>query len=351
MKRVVVGVTVLASLACGGTAPTVPAALPGATPPPPAPVPVSLTAAAPATSPETRIDGVITACLNRFSQRGYDSRERYLSWVDGKTGPTGREPIVYGLYDFPLPIADCREAIDRMVATPPLDPELDAAARGYADALVALDGRIQDATPYYEQERWRDDAFARGRALHAPLMTAFDNFVAADRALARVVDARLDAIDDAATDRLGPNPSSEALLRRVLRSARGAMQTIAKVEERPDGQLDGPLAELDTRLRDLAATTDALAKWEHDRLAPDAEGLDGFVDAARDLEGSVRQVATRIRNHEPLGDTYAAWCGSSSGWMVEGCPDQVLRAYETLVDDVNRSDRLRPTLLSPVRGR
>lgn len=36
-------------------------------------------------------------CINRLSERAYDSRERYFSWV-GKKGPTGKERIVYGTY-------------------------------------------------------------------------------------------------------------------------------------------------------------------------------------------------------------------------------------------------------------
>ena len=36
-------------------------------------------------------------CINRLSERSYDSRRRYFEWV-GKQGPTGRERIIYGTY-------------------------------------------------------------------------------------------------------------------------------------------------------------------------------------------------------------------------------------------------------------
>ena len=36
-------------------------------------------------------------CINRLSERSYESRSRYFSWA-GKNGPTGRERIIYGTY-------------------------------------------------------------------------------------------------------------------------------------------------------------------------------------------------------------------------------------------------------------
>ena len=35
-------------------------------------------------------------CINRLSERSYQSRARYFEWA-AKTGPTGKERIIYGL--------------------------------------------------------------------------------------------------------------------------------------------------------------------------------------------------------------------------------------------------------------
>ena len=35
-------------------------------------------------------------CINRLSERSYESRKRYFSWA-APSGPTGRERIIYGL--------------------------------------------------------------------------------------------------------------------------------------------------------------------------------------------------------------------------------------------------------------
>lgn len=42
---------------------------------------------------------IYTSLFNR-SSRGIDSWKRYTSWVDTKTGPTGKERNVYGLYSL-----------------------------------------------------------------------------------------------------------------------------------------------------------------------------------------------------------------------------------------------------------
>ncbi len=36
-------------------------------------------------------------CINRLSARSYESRDRYFSWA-AKSGPTGKERIIYGTY-------------------------------------------------------------------------------------------------------------------------------------------------------------------------------------------------------------------------------------------------------------
>ena len=65
-------------------APAVPASDQGK---PPAPPPSSLT---------EKLNAYV-GCINRLSERSYESRSRYFSWV-GKNGPTGKERIIYGTY-------------------------------------------------------------------------------------------------------------------------------------------------------------------------------------------------------------------------------------------------------------
>jgi Protein of unknown function (DUF3829) len=65
------------------------------------------------------------ACLNRHSERAFASRARYLSW-SAKTGPTGREKIVYGVYTLYEP-ADCIRSIEEANKLEPHDAPLEKA--------------------------------------------------------------------------------------------------------------------------------------------------------------------------------------------------------------------------------
>ena len=69
------------------------------------------------------------ALLNR-SLRAVQSLDRYKSWVNMKTGPTGRESIVYGLYQVYDTTKEAESAAAALTRQPLL-PELDAAMRSW----------------------------------------------------------------------------------------------------------------------------------------------------------------------------------------------------------------------------
>lgn len=105
--------------------------------------------------------------LNR-TLRASESLARYESWVDMRTGPTGRERIVYGLYslyDVRGEIAKARAAAE----AEPRMPELDAAIGPYAAAYEALAPIVTQAAGYYERADHKVDKMAEGKILHARL--------------------------------------------------------------------------------------------------------------------------------------------------------------------------------------
>lgn len=107
--------------------------------------------------------------LNR-SLRASDSLSRYASWVNMKSGPTGKERIIYGLYsvyDVRDEIAKAREAAK---AEPAL-PQLDAAMLNYIDTYEKLAPVLTRASGYYERKDYKDDGMAQGKAMHAEIAT------------------------------------------------------------------------------------------------------------------------------------------------------------------------------------
>ncbi len=106
------------------------------------------------------------------------SWSRYRSWVDVRTGPTGKERIVYGLYEVSPEIAKrALEASAKAIAAEPKIDRLDAAAADYAAAFEALLPVMNETSRYYERQDYKDDKFARGRDLHPKLMAVAEPYL------------------------------------------------------------------------------------------------------------------------------------------------------------------------------
>lgn len=112
----------------------------------------------------------------KMTERAVDSWERYRSWVNMKTGPTGKERYIsygmYELYDLDGLLKEARAT----VGSEPRNAKLDAAMTRYIDAYQAVAPTINQASAYYDRNGYEADNAAEGKALHArmvPLATAF----------------------------------------------------------------------------------------------------------------------------------------------------------------------------------
>jgi hypothetical protein len=135
------------------------------------------------------------AFMNR-TLRAVQSIDRYKSWVNMKTGPTGRESIIYGLYEV---YDTTREAAAATAALTqePLLPELDGAMRNYIDANAALGPVLNEANAYYERKDYKDDKMAGGKALHARIVAAAEPFLTARGRLDAIITAEKAKVDAA----------------------------------------------------------------------------------------------------------------------------------------------------------
>lgn len=271
-------------------------------------------------------------CINRLSERSYASRDRYFSWVKGKNGPTGKERIIYGTYTI-YDTSDCRRNVEKANALEPRDAELEAAATAYADAVSKLEPLLKEADDYYDQENYKDDKMAKGKALHPRLVAAWDAFAAADKGLR----ANVEAINDKrALEKLASIEQAEG---RKARYHIEALMIHAKRVLRAE-TADKP---------DLAAITSALNEFEAIVIATEpfssAAGPDKigsmFVSNAKSFLTTAKQLMRRIRDKTPYstGDRMML-SGAGSGWMVEGSPPRLLRDYNQLIDAYNRGARI-----------
>lgn len=163
--------------------------------------------AAPAASPAAATQALIAklnayvGLLNR-TLRASESIARYESWTSMKSGPTGKERIVYGLYS----LYDVRDEIEKAkaaIAAQPAMPDLDAAMPGYIAAYETLAPIVAEADGYYERQDYKDDKMAGGKALHArlaPAAAAFKSERAKIDALFAIEKARADEAELAMID-------------------------------------------------------------------------------------------------------------------------------------------------------
>lgn len=265
-------------------------------------------------------------CINRLSERSYESRNRYFSWAK-KTGPTGKERIIYGTYTI-YDTTDCKKNVEKANVAEPHDAELESAASAYAEAVGKLEPLLKEADEYYEQENYKDDKMAKGKEMHPRLVAAWDAFASADKKLRAGVEAikdkqaaeQLAAIE--AKDGRKTHYYVEALMIQAKRLLR------AENTDKPD----------------IAAITQALTEYETTvKAAEEASGKDGdaklgsfFVSSAKSYLTSAKQLMRRIRDKVPYSQGDRMMLGGGGGWMVEGSPPRVLRDYNQLIEGYNR---------------
>ncbi len=269
-------------------------------------------------------------CINRLSSRAYDSRSRYFSWAK-KTGPTGKERIIYGTYTI-YDTADCRKNVEKANALEPRDAELEAAASAYADAVSKLEPLLKEADDYYTQENYKDDKMAKGKALHPRLVTAWDAFAGADK--------RLRAGVEIVNDKRAAEQLAE-IERKEGRKARYHVEALMIKAKRV-------LRTQDTDKPDIAAITQALNDYEAAvKAMEDVSGKDGdvkigsiFISGAKSYLTTAKQLMRRVRDKTPYSQGDRMMLNAGSGWMVEGSPQRLLRDYNQLIDSYNRGAKI-----------
>ena len=265
-------------------------------------------------------------CINRLSARSYDSRNRYFSWA-AKDGPTGRERIIYGTYTI-YDTADCRKSVEKANTLEPHDSALEGAATAYAVAVTKLEALLKEADDYYTQENYKDDKMAKGKVLHPQLVAAWNAFATADKALRGGVETINDrrALEKLAEIEQKEGRKARYQVEALMISAKRVLR--AEDAEKPD------VAAIAQAVNEYEAVVKAMEQLSDE----DGRGKIGsmFVSNAKSFLTTGKQLMRRIRDKVPYSQGERMMLNPSSGWMVEGSPQRLLRDYNQLVDAYNR---------------
>ncbi|SUI17285.1 membrane protein [Salmonella enterica subsp. enterica serovar Enteritidis] len=117
-------------------------------------------------------------CYNNLQAGIYRAVNRYANTFDDfRTGPTGKEDDPSPLVPvYPALIQDCRKDIKAAAELKPAFASLDSAALAFINAAGPLAETINSMNKYYDQDNFKDDAFAGAKAFHKTFIKQFDEF-------------------------------------------------------------------------------------------------------------------------------------------------------------------------------
>ena len=274
--------------------------------------------------------GGYISCINEHSNWVIQSRDRYFSWLASpQKGPSGREDIVYGLYELRDP-ASCRKEIVRAAALPPDDTALEQAASDYVAALEAATTVVAEAHGYYELENWKDDGMRQGKAMHPRLVAAFDSFGAANDRLYGAVIALKDAASERYLARLAADPARRAdyVAERLLFDAK-------RLLDRADGLGDKTFdrAAFATAVQDYESAWNEYAAFRkaNPQHASDLIRSSTVSSAAFELLKVAKTAQRRERDGFRFDEGERALIEANAPQMVDGHPAKLIEQYNQLI--------------------
>lgn len=269
-------------------------------------------------------------CINRLSERAYDSRSRYFSWV-GKNGPTGKERIIYGTYTI-YDTADCRKSVEAVNALEPHEGQLEAVASTYVEAVTGLEPLLKEADDYYSQENYKDDRMAKGKAMHPRLVAAWNAFAGADEKLRAGIEELQDksAIEKLAEIEKTQGRNGLYHIELLMLSAKAVLRA-HKVSPPDLARVTAALGELEGAIK---ATEDFAGANKDSSIGS------SLVGSAKSFLVTSKQLMRRVRDKVPYNKGERMIMGTGGGaWMIEGSPARLTRDYNQLVDAYNRGGK------------
>ena len=290
---------------------------------------------------QEKLDGYIL-CLNTLSSPVHATRSRYFSWVNPKTGPTGKERVVLGLFDLPNDkVTKCTQALAKSNALPPKDAKLEAAGSDFARTVTELDVIVDEIFPYYEGKAFQSDKFAKARAVHPRLIAAFNAFSRADTNLHSTLDGITKPLALRSLARIEREEGKKFRFhrKRVLLAARELVEAGDPVGE--DDNVDfafynASFGALDSALNDFQ-TFGLLHKNELDAQSNPAwplakSNFDRFNSAAEDFRKKAREFLRCLRDAPAKARTPNGKVDTDKmGPCTDGRPRDVVQRYNDFI--------------------
>lgn len=270
-------------------------------------------------------------CYNRIDESAHSTITRYASWVqDMSAGPTGKEMNIYGLYSLDgKGIAKCKATFEKVAKQEPSIVKLDSAALAYGDAIAALDKAVEAVYSYYDREDYKDDNFAKGKQLHAPLAESMHVFETASDNFSNELNAENDRLLEAELVKI------EKTEGRKLPYLHASMMLEAKklVHIIEAANFSADIAAL--KLTDYEKMNDEAVEFTKQNAGSGLADWSSVARAAEDFRKAAKERVRRIRDKTPYSEGEKMMLKPGSAWMVEGSQEKVVTAYNKLIEASN----------------
>jgi hypothetical protein len=259
------------------------------------------------------------------------SIQRYSQWVkDMKKGPTGKEKIVYGLYNVNVDkISKCQKDITEVAVLEPIIPTLDDDAVLFANTQLAVAENIKAMYPYYNQEDYKDDKLAKGKEMHVEFAKNADAFLTANQKLSASISSyndqrQLDQLKKIEKEQ-GRNDQYYGLA--ILLEAKKLLAIVTEDTFKPE--------DAQAEIEKYSALLEEAEKFVADNSDLKRSLTKNLLSEAKNVLKTSKDRYRRVRDKEAYSKTERSWLGTSSGWMVKGGPDVIIRDYNKLVSRFN----------------
>lgn len=274
--------------------------------------------------------GAYVECYNQLEGSAHRTIDRYASWVkDMKSGPTGRENIVYGLYQLSTGnIAECQGKFAEARKLKPGIP-LDNFGVEYIKALGDLGQVVDEMYPYYDREDYKDDKFAKGKQFHPRFVTQINQFRAASEKFSTELevenDKRLEAQMALVEQQEG----------RKLTYLKMAAMHRAKILVRVVAKENAAADDIAARMDAFEKAADELAQFT--KANPNGLPMMWSMYASRveEFRKAAKERMRRVRDKTPYSQGDLMMINAGSGWMISGTPEKVVKGYNDLVSSSN----------------
>ncbi len=288
-------------------------------------------------------------CLNSLSSPIHQSRHRYFTYIP-KGGPTGRETNA-DLYRLPTgATASCTTGVTKSKAMPPSEPKLEEAGSEFALAAVEIDKLMIEADTYYEMKNFRDDKWAKGKAMHPRLIAAWSRFSKADKDLHDALDGITKPLAQRVLARIEREEGKKFRYSRkkVLITSRELVEAANPIGEEDDIDFElysSAYTEFEKALDELSAYGNLhkadLANQKLSPAWPMAErNYDSFVKEASDFKKAAKEFWRCLRDapakaKTPSGKIDMDLVGNCNGAPVWKQGSETLKQYNEFIRTSN----------------